>query len=450
MLTLFCQSLDAQTEGYTNAATGRTWNNPSSSFLDTAILNQNQRSQLQSAAFNMMMMGNAARTMMKENYGEEKIKAGKATTRITLSPDGSYIEKWAAKAQTPQEQQETRAIGKLCLQTFNDILKAKGLTAYDVTDAQALGFVMSYLVYNGKDPGDARLKKLRQSLRQKFLKDAESQGTPEYEKQQDYENLVIRTMLGVRAYEISKRQNVTASERQSATRMAREYAGGVLKQFWSGSSVDSIELVETGNGFGDKGASLAASGQGTTSFRRVEQSSWAESNAICYEANGVTRISGDKSCFYEMRKRFDAETARLGGANNDVAYANAVAFKIVYPIYFNGVELNAKQFDWVLKEMRKDLSSSSTFQNQSDGERQNNYDYLAYSSVRIVDDYQRAKNSSSSSKNRGGLTGKMQGDFAVQSMESARNAAYLKLQSIFQPRELEDYQLRPDGFTKVR
>ncbi|MBC7795738.1 MAG: hypothetical protein H7Z37_02570 [Pyrinomonadaceae bacterium] len=308
--------------------------------------------------------------------------------------------------------------------------------------------MMSYLVYFDKDPGSARLKKVAKKVHDDGMTDSMYQGKLDKDRQKDYESRAIKTMLGYRAYELSKKQSLSAQERQDALRTARSYAANVLKGSWDG-EIESIELVSTGNGFDTKGKRIAASGQGTTTFKRSERSAWAEANAECYDS-GIYLRAGDHSCFYDMRTRFDAAVLKVGGVNNDVAYANAVAFKILYPIYADGVQLNAKQFNWVLNEMRKDVAASPEFQSESDEGKQRVYDLLAYGSISTFDTYARYSKVYEQAKNRGDRIGELDRDSSARQIQSSKQIAYSKLQDIFQPRSLKDYELRPDGFVKVR
>lgn len=412
---------------------GGLWNSRSSAQLDSMLNSQMQQQLL----MNQIMMNQ----LITEEIGKRQIRAGKATTRFAPTPQNSLAEKFAANAQTPTEKQQAKEIVTLALQAFNDSLKAKRLSPYDTADGNALAFVLCYIASKDEDPGDARLIKLRDFFRNESLKSPYQQGTSDADKQAAYEKRAFRTMLAVKAYQIAKKPDASAKDKQTQLQNARSNAESVLKELWKG-NVAGIELSETGIGFGDKGERVVKAGGGSTIFKRSETSVWAEKNAYCYVNNQRT---ADINCFYDRRKRFDQAIQALGGTNNDLAYAQAVAFRFAYEVYTQDTKLNDNQFRWILAEVQKDVRESSQFQSMTDEEKQAWYDYYVFTSLKIYELYEQAIKASKNVdiyENNGEKY--LAGGWFRDSQSDAKNLVI----EIFAPRKLDDYELRETGFVK--
>lgn len=226
---------------YINPNTGNVWQSRDSFLMDNMVRNMQQQMFNNQMLMNTMMQGIIIENMMKENIGREKLKAGKITTRFVPAAKESIVETMVETAKTPEEKQQTRELVTLALQAFNDSLKTKKLTPYDAADADALSFILNYIVYKNEDPGDARLLKMRNHLRNQYLKDLVYQGTPDKEKQKKYETRAFRTMLAIKAAQNAKRADLTAEQRKTELANAKSYAAAVLKELWTG-TVESIEL----------------------------------------------------------------------------------------------------------------------------------------------------------------------------------------------------------------
>ena len=161
----------------TNPYTGRTFNNPISSYLDTAIMNQQRSQMLMNQQFQNMMFNQMMMDSVMSNIGNQRIKAGKASTRFVPSAKGSQIGALAANAGAQKAQ--AIAANQAALATFNEAMKRFGFTPNDVAEGRALAFTMAFNAYAGKDPGAARLKNLRAQFKSAMMKDAIFQGTPD-------------------------------------------------------------------------------------------------------------------------------------------------------------------------------------------------------------------------------------------------------------------------------
>lgn len=391
---------------YVNTTTGGLWNSESSAMLDGMINSPTLDMQRQ-------MLANAIMNdAIRRDAGIAKIKAGRATTRIQYSAQNSLAEQMAARAKTPAEAKATREAVTVALTTFNNILKSKRLTPYDAADGDALSFVLSYIVFHGEDPGDARLIKFRDQVRAQTLTDQLYQGTSEADKQIQYESLVFRTMLAVKASQQSKSGDARAAE------TAKSYATGVFKELWIGEPAN-IVLVNDGYGFAGRGDVIIASGKAVTTFTR--------SNKVLTASEFANQYGKYERTIEQWMSEFDAEVKRRGGATNDAAWVNAVGFALAYEVYTdNKVKLNQAQFDWVLKEMQKDILSSSAYQAMSDEDRQKYYERIAIPVMEDVVDYRQTGNSSVMPKMK----------------------AETRLMIIFEPRKFYDYSLTPTGFVK--
>jgi hypothetical protein len=432
--------------GYTNPYTGNTWNNPISSYLDTVILHGYQRQQLMNQQFSNMLFNQMMMDSMLKKVGNERIAAGKASTRFTPSERGSQVEAMVPEGGDAAARKNAIAANRACLADFHAAMKRFGLTPYDVADARALSLVMAYTAYKGQDPGPARLKNVRSQFRQAMLKDPMFQAIPDYERQARYEKMVIPAMLAVTARRQSTKPGMDTEQRDVLVAMAERMGEGLLKGLWT-KPTQAIELSPTG--FVDRGDRVVATGGGKTTFQRLSKSLMVP----VYGNNYTNQSFGWNEAYYQkLLDRFDASMNEWGLRTNDIADANVGAAVMAYLVYTDGkVTLNANQRAWLRKEMRKDVLSSPDFQRMTDAQMQEVYEKIALEAAHQVTRREAMlKEIADLSKDNGdsfsriGNAGVIQADKRI--LETNRSGAHDLLKRIFAPRNFDAYSLTLDGF----
>jgi hypothetical protein len=422
---------------YVNPQTMQTWNNAISAYLDTVItnrINSNYYSQMvfSQMVFNQMMMDN-----LKTKYGKERMANGRASTVFTPTVKDSFIEKSAQNIENLQDRQKFTAANRQLLETFQTAITQNRLTQNDLADGRALAFVIAYQILNDEFPGKQRLEWMRRNIRQTLLADVRFQGSLDDEKQQEYEQLGIRAILASYASNSSKRTNLSSNERAQAEQTAKSIAENIVTQVF-GKSAGAVEM--TAEGFGNKAERLVTQGKGLTTFRRSPQ--------LMTQTNSTDEAALDQN----LIGKFDREVKARGGQMNDLAIANAVAFDLAYQIVNEKANLNAAQFKWLADEMVKDITNGAqavAFQSLTDGQKQANYEDLAIKSMTLVNERIRLDNIL---KNKSGdaLSNLSKAYEVKVPSQNLRSNAQKLMVYIFNPRNLDDYELTENGFRKVR
>lgn len=430
---------------YTSAHTGGIYNNPTSAYLAGEIQkNMNQQMIMNNMISNMIFAEMVKEEIYKEE-GRKRLASGKASTRFIPSADAVTIDARVPKDASPESAEKTRAAARSSLDDFNKQMKARGYDTRDVADAKALAFCMAFAAYKGEDPGPARMEKLRTQFRNDMMTSELWQGHAEHERQAEYENVAIPSMMAITARAASAAKEVPDDQRAGFERVAKELAAPVLRQFVR-FPLESLELTQ--DGVGDRGERLAQSGLGTTTFNRVEPFITVRDYAMRWDF--LRKPAG----YWEQTiARFDAIVQAAGGAPNDVADANAAAFAVHYFVQSEGaVELSRTQVQWVRSEMRKDVLGSVEYQRMSDVDKQRMYEGLALEAMRIRDDYHEQE--------RVLALPKPEDPFAAYAHATnqgfARDArsrdiawSLAKCKDIFKPRNLEEFVLVQDGFAPI-
>lgn len=227
---------------YTNPYTGRTFNNPVSNLLDTAILNKRWEILSSSSMTSAMVRAEAARREGFIRAGNLKIKRGTATTRFT--PSGFNVEAWM-KRWNPKTPADRRALYDEYV-TQKDIwtreARARGTNLNDMAECLALTFVLAYEVHSGGErAGDGAYKWMVGDFRRSLLKDAYYQGLPAAEKQYLLDTAFLNSTNPVRLWRLG-----TANRDNAMLAKAREQAKAHLTRWWD-EPVDNLRA--TPNGF---------------------------------------------------------------------------------------------------------------------------------------------------------------------------------------------------------
>jgi hypothetical protein len=422
---------------YVNPQTMNTWNNPVSSYLDTVILNRINSGYFNQMVFSQMIFNQMMIDQLKTKFGQERIAKRQASTRFTPVAKNSLIEKSAANLADARERTQFIAANQQLLDTFQVTMQQHRLTPNDVADGRALAFVIAYQIFTGEFPGPQRLQALRQQMRQSLLADVIFQGTPDDEKQPDYEQTGIQSILAVYADKQAQNTKLSAAERARADQFAKQIAESILVKIWK-KPAGSIEMTPTG--FGNKAERLVKTGGGTITFKRTA------------EIASATRQTGEAELYKKQISRFDEEVRQRGGATNDLAFANAVAFDLAFLIVNDGRKLNAPQLKWLVNEMVKDMTNgpqAMQFQAMTDQQRQQEYEKLAIETTRLMETYNKLAEMRNK-KSDDALTNLTRAYELQVPSQNMRSDARMLMRNIFQPRTLEEYELTESGFKKVR
>lgn len=442
-LVVFASGAHAQET--TNPYTGRTFNNPISSYLDTVIMNQQQSNMMMNQQFQNMMFNQMLSNRILRGIGQRRIAQGRATTRFTPSAKGSQIGALAASAGA----NKAAAIeaNKAALATFNEAMKRLGLTPNDVADGRALAFNMAFNAYASKDPGPTRLKNLRAQFKSAMLEDPMFQTTPDADRQAMYEKIAIPAVFALSARQQAHRKPAGSEAREVLKTTAERMGEGLLKSLWD-KPVEGIELSP--NGFADRGERVVQAGAGKTTFQRSQDSAMVATFA---RAPNASQLGWDEKYYADLLQQFDAETQKLGLQTNDLADAQVAAAAAVWPVHSGGKHLSAPQIAWLRREMRKDILGSVEFQRLPNAQKQDYYETLALRAMHIAaqDELNRQK-LANLKKDTGDtftdLANAYQLDSAQRILDGNKDSAYRLLKEIFSPRDFDAYTLAPDGFRK--
>lgn len=433
---------------YTNPYTGRNFNNPVSSYLDTVIQNRMQQSMVNQQMFSQQVFNQMMMDTTRRNIGKDRIAKGRNSTRFTPSAKGSAIEALVPKELSGAERRKALEVNQTCLKQFKTAVGNMGLLPNDMADGRALAFVMAYTAYRGQDPGVQRLKLLCTNYRTTLMSDPYFQGFMDDERQQEYERLAVAAVLSISARDAASRATPGSEKRAVLLQTAERLSAPILQRLW-GKPIDGLEL--TSAGFGDRGTRVVQSGGSRTTFQREP----AHSIVRSYAARFGSRDLGWNEAYYDgLLRRFDAFVEKSGLHTNDLADANAAAGAIAYGVYSDGkVALNSRQIGWLRAEMRKDILGSADFQRKGDAAMQEAYESLALRAMHLTAQYEKATSEIRAGGRRGGdalegLSNAYLAQSAGRLKESHIRSARTLLEEIFQPRRFDDYTLTSDGFRK--
>jgi hypothetical protein len=431
----FAQSLNSST--YVNSQTMRTWNNSNSSFLDSVITNQINSRFFNQVLFSQMVFGQMMINNLKTKFGKERIAKRQASTKFTPTLKDSFIEKSAQDITNQDEKIKITSANKELLSTFQKAMVQNGLTQNDLADGRALAFVIAYQIVTNEFPGKPRLNALRLEWRKQMLASEAFQGTLDDEKQPEYEQIGIQSILAIYGNERAQDRNLTDSQRNSARQNAQNIAEKILSKIW-GKPAGSIEM--TASGFGNKTERLTRNGGGTVTFNRRR------------ELAGLPVSLSEAEFYQKAVAKFDDEVENRGGNTNDIAFANVVAFDLAYYVVSDGKTLNSNHLKWLYKEISSDITTSKKatyFQGLTDNQRQIYYEQLGVLVIRLVVQF---KKQTSSRQNKSNDTFSDLTNVIMSSgdAQNTRSEARMLMRNIISPRQLEDYELTSDGFKKIR
>ena len=122
ILSFFCAAgaISAQilNQEFVNPQTMQTWNNATSSYLDTVITNQINSNYFRTNLFSQMVFNQMMMDNLKTKFGKERIAKGQASTRFAPVEADSFITKSAESITNPQEKAKYIAANKELLNTF--------------------------------------------------------------------------------------------------------------------------------------------------------------------------------------------------------------------------------------------------------------------------------------------------------------------------------------------
>lgn len=358
--------------------------------------------------------------------GAVKIKAGKASTRFVPSASAyeysARILKW--------NQNETQDINARAsfLQTqvkkFEDrMLKAGGYTINDNVEATNFAYQLSFEAYYDKKLAGQELKQsqlTRQKDRQMLLNHSLYQGSDNLDKQHMY---IHDAIIGLQAIEWRERarQTISLDEKQWASEKAKLYANYKLKLNENTNS-NLINILSTTT------VSNTPFVKASVTFERNRNVLLSQNKIV------VNHPFAEIGEWKNLMREFDAEVERRGGAINDAAWSNAVAFAYAYEIYTDGqVKLSDTQLKWIVDEMTKDMLSSQEYQSLSNDEKQKYYEMIALEIMYLYKAYNYGIN---------------KGFGQYYSKANAIRDAKAQLINIFTPRNFDEYILTPTGFIK--
>ncbi|MEZ5346205.1 MAG: hypothetical protein R2681_11705 [Pyrinomonadaceae bacterium] len=437
ILAICAASTQAQSGVYVNPQTMNTWNNPVSSYLDTVITNQNNANFFNNQMFAQMAFNKMVLNNLKIKYGNERISKGQASARFTPLAKNSFIEQTAQRIQNPLEQRQFIEANRQMLETFQSAMIQNGLTPYNLADARSLVYVIAFQILNDEFPGPQRLRKLAKDSNKQMLADAYSQGTPDSEKQYEYEQIGIQAILATYSQRLAARPGLTASEKTQAENTAKINAENLLSKV---SNIPPGAIEMTADGFGNKADRLVKAGTGSTKFNRNSE--------LVTPARNTEEESFNRS----LVDTFDAEVKKRGGQTNDLAFANAVAFDLAFLASREGATLNSAQFNWILNEMISDMTTGQQalyFQGLTETQKQSSYESLAIRSVKLMKEFFAIAESRK----------KKQTDYFDAIAQATENSSKLRnlqfdtwklMRDVFQPRKIDDYELTETGYRKIR
>lgn len=196
---------------YTNPYTGRTFNNPNSSLIDTAILGASRSMMLSNSLFS----GNVSNRMLAQQLkrGEQIIKSGKATTRYT--PRSPFpMEFWLKRTRTtdPAARKQWTEEATVQKALWDQEAKSRGANMGDMGDALALSFVMAWEAQTaGEKATSAQFKGTAGGFRKMLLGNAYYQSMSQAEKQTYIEGQLLNASDAVRLLREAKQTGDTAT-----------------------------------------------------------------------------------------------------------------------------------------------------------------------------------------------------------------------------------------------
>jgi hypothetical protein len=212
----------AQYDGYTNPYTGRTFNNPMSSFLDTVIQNNMQTQMLmtsQMVARNALTEalrrnGNARRMSKRERQVADRF----AKYRGTMFTAGKPVMPARLAAmflKTPGKQrQDMTALFTELLKVYDARSKQQSAPPNDLARTLAYCIAVNYAYRTEQEVSAAGLVTLRSKIRGALSGDAKFRALSNAKKQELSETIIIMTHFAALGYDHAKEAKNEAAKQQ--------------------------------------------------------------------------------------------------------------------------------------------------------------------------------------------------------------------------------------------
>lgn len=194
---------------YTNPYTGRTWNNPNSSLIDTMILHNQQSMMLRNSLIgNMAIQQSLTRRAPKLTKAQKREVDRYAKYRGTMFKPGKPFMPARIAAvfvSTPGEQRDdmTKLFEGL-LKFYNTRSKQQGAPANDLARTLSYTIALNYAYAREQEVSNAGMTAMRAKLRNALLASPDFRKMSEQQKQEMHETLVILSHFVAVGYDQSK------------------------------------------------------------------------------------------------------------------------------------------------------------------------------------------------------------------------------------------------------
>jgi hypothetical protein len=249
----------ATAQNYTNPYTGRTFNNPTSSFLDTVIMNNMRTQQL----FTSQMIASNSLRISFQRGGKTRKQSPHAQSPHAQSPRERAVADRFAKYRgtmfTPsgkpmmpaklaaslvkepgEKQRQMTALLTEMLAIYEQRSRQQNAPSNDLARTQAYCIAVNYSHYSGKDISMDHLAALRGKIRVALSSDAKFRALNNAKKQQLSETLIILTNFMDMGHTLS-----IEKKDEEGKRAYRQMAGMLLKAMLS-VEPNRVMFTETG------------------------------------------------------------------------------------------------------------------------------------------------------------------------------------------------------------
>jgi hypothetical protein len=198
-LVLFLGVASLAEAAWTNPYWGGNWNNPSSSLLQTMVMNRAMR--------NATVKGNAQRRdHAGQVSGKKQVAAARARqSAVTFRPvTAKLVPRQTAEAFT-RDPRERKALEKVFVQLLDIFAQdaARDGESYNLARAAAFFVVAHYTVINGTIPPENQAMVYQRNLAADLAENPNFRSMPDRKKQELYETFVIYGMFALSGYKQS-------------------------------------------------------------------------------------------------------------------------------------------------------------------------------------------------------------------------------------------------------
>lgn len=231
---------------YTNPHTGRTFNNPTSSLIDTMILNNQRMSMLMSSM-------SSSRAMMQQSLKKGGIKLSKtqkaqadrfAKYKGTMFKAGKPVMPTRLAAQlspnNTQQRQQLEKIFDVLLKVYEQRSKQQKAPSTDLARTLSYCIALNYAYSTEQDVSAKGLDELRRKMREALSSDAKFRALSDKQKQELSEGLIILSHFVALGYDEAKE----AKDKETMNKF-KQLAQANLKAIL-GVPVQQVKLEHTG------------------------------------------------------------------------------------------------------------------------------------------------------------------------------------------------------------